>query len=222
MAADRTRGRIPKSPPFREGVLRTPMSDYHEIFRKLAPRLVVSLVLVGLGWKMIAGASGGFAALPQLLFAMAILILASIIIGPSLARLIAEPTGSLYDPCERFSEPQPMYGIPESQRKKGLYREAFDGYREIAERYPGEVKPYVEMIDIAVKDLKNPRLAAAVYHRGLQRLEEKDAQNALRRMYEAIVSDIDSPARRPPEDIPLPEDADTRQEHAEREKGNSP
>lgn len=84
------------------------------------------------------------------------MIMGSIIIAFPLAELIAEPTGNLFWPSDRFDRPQPAYSIPQSKRARGLYEEAMAGFEKLAEEHPQEVQPYVEMIDIAIVNLHDP------------------------------------------------------------------
>lgn len=113
-------------------------------------------------------------------------VVGAIIVALPLARLIAEPAGRLFWPEERFDRPQPMYGIPESLRAKGRYEEALAGFEQIAADYPGEVKPHVAMIDIAIVDLKDADRAQAIFQRGVEGLKKQEDKETLARMYSAI------------------------------------
>lgn len=114
------------------------------------------------------------------------LVAVAVILAPPLARLFAEPASGLFYPAGHFDRPPPVYSIPESKRAKGLYEEAIAGFEKIAEEYPDEVKPYVEMIDIAIVCLKDPGRANAIYQRGMSKLCKDDAKEVLARMYSAI------------------------------------
>jgi len=60
------------------------------------------------------------------------------------------------------------------------------GFEKIAEEHPDEVKPYIEMIDIAIVNLKDPDRANAIYQRGLSLLSKEDDKAVLARMYGAM------------------------------------
>jgi hypothetical protein len=169
------------------------VNNYRDIRIALAWRGSLALLVYGLGWFLLAGAAGGWGAVPQLLFGMGFVVTAAIIVAAPIARLVAEPTGNLFWPSRRFDRPQPMYGIPESKRKKGLYQEAFDGFQAIAEEFPQELKPYVQMIDIAIVDMYNANLARAVLQSGLKTLKDDNARDALSRMHRAISSRLKTP-----------------------------
>lgn len=164
------------------------MSNYRDIFVSLAWRIIPAGVIGACGWFILTGASGGLSALPQLLLGMACIVAAAIIIAPSIAGLFAEPSGSLYYPEGTSERPQPMYSIGESKRKKGLSREAFDHFAKIAEKYPHELRPYVEMMDIAIVDLQDGALAEHVFHQGMSALVTEKDRQGLGTMYRAISS----------------------------------
>jgi len=170
------------------------MNDYRDILISLAWRLGLAAPVFALGWFLLASAEGGWAASPRLLVGMACIVVTAIILAPGLARLVAEPSGSLFYPGKRLGRPAPMYSIPQSKRKKGLCDEAMAGYEKIAAEYPGETKPYVEMIDIAIVDLRNPELAETIFRRGVSAAEKEEDRAALSKMYEAIRSRLKSPA----------------------------
>jgi len=168
------------------------MNDDGGILRKIACRGLPALLVFGAGWFLLSRAVGGWGAAPQLLLGLACIVLAAIIAGPPLARLLAEPTGSLFYPIRRYDRPLPMYSVPAARRKEGRYEEAMQGYRDIAERHPGEVKPYIEMIDIAVTDMQDPDKAEAVFHQGLEALRKDDDRQALHKMYHALRSRLET------------------------------
>ncbi len=109
-----------------------------------------------------------------------------------LARFLAEPVGTLFYPGTHSSKKAPMYGIPESKRAKGLYEEAIAGFEKIAEDYPNETKPYIEMIDIAIRDLKDPERANKIYQHGTSVLKKDKDKAVLSSMYTAISSRLNS------------------------------
>jgi hypothetical protein len=154
------------------------MTNYPEILKSLALRSLIALpfVLLGLTGEL------SFASVlsPMLLVAGAI-----IVAGP-LARLIAEPAGCLFYPGEHASQPAPMYSIPESKRASGLYEEAISGFEQIAQDYPQEKKPYIEMIEIAICNLKDPKRANEIYRQGIAVLETDEDKESLAKMYSAI------------------------------------
>ena len=182
------------------------MNNYREILVTLAWRATVALLVLGLGWLLLATAKGGLGAMPQLLLGMALIVIAAIIIAPSLARLFAERSGNLFYPSMRFDGPQPMYSIPESRRKKGLTQEAFDGFLAISREHPQELKPYIEMIDIAIMDMRSADLAESTLHHGLQTLDSEQARGSLSRMYKAISSRLETSAPQPRRIISLNKD----------------
>jgi len=120
------------------------------------------------------------------------MIMGAIILAFPLAALIAEPTGNLFWPSEKYDRPQPQYSIPQSKRARGLYEEAMDGFEKIAEEHPQETQPYVEMIDIAIVNLHDPVRAKAIFHHGIDVLKKDEDRETLARMYRAIETRLNS------------------------------
>ena len=177
------------------------MSEYRQVLSTLAKRALFAVPVGGFGWYLLASAEGGWSALPQLIFGMAFMLTGAIIIAPACARLAAEPAGSLFYPGRGFDRPQPAYGIPESQRKKGRFEDAFAGFERIAEEYPQEVNAYIAMIDIAIVDLRRPELARSVFDRAHVTLHVEEDRTALVRMYTAISSRLPALTAPPPQPI---------------------
>ncbi len=167
------------------------MDNYREILVSLAIRIVIGAPLLVVGWVMLGRAQAGGGALQVYalgLFACAGIISGAVILAFPLARLLAEPCGSLFYPVKRRSRPVPMYSIPESKRARGEYEEAMAGFEAIAEDYPEERRPYIEMIDIAIMNLQDPERANEIYRRGMACLTNDDDKQALATMYSAIRS----------------------------------
>lgn len=158
------------------------MSDYAGIWRRISRRLLVAVVPGALGWAVFGWLPGplGF------LMGTALLLVTAVVMAGPIAELFAEPAGSLFYPGGEIEEIPPMYGIPESRRKNGLPEEAMAEYERIEAAYPQELKPYVDMIDIAIVDLHDPGRAEAIYRRGMETLEADDRREALRTMYDGI------------------------------------
>jgi hypothetical protein len=116
-----------------------------------------------------------------------VMLIGAVVLAIPLARLIAEPSGSLFYP-RIYAEPHPPYGIPESKVAKGQYEEAMQVYEQIAAAYGDQLKAYVGMIDVAIMHLNDPARALAIYERGMAALVTQEKRDALTRMYRAIRS----------------------------------
>lgn len=163
------------------------MGEDRSILGSLPVRLGSAAIYLGLGGFCLVRASehGDLILLP---LGMACLLAAAFLLARPIAQLIASPAGNLFYPEARFDRPQPMYSIPESQRKKGLTHEAMAGFRKIADEFPGDVRAYVEMMDIAIVDLHDTEFAASILQRGLAECRKEEDREVLRRMYTAIRS----------------------------------
>jgi hypothetical protein len=158
------------------------MSPYPEILIGLVIRVITAFGVGCLGVWLLASSSGLF----MMFLGFACIMLTPVIVAPAIARLIAEPASSIYYPREETDYIPPVYGIPESKRAKGLYEEAMAGFEKIIENYPDEVRPYIEMIDIAIRNLKDPERANQIYQRGMANLKKDEAKQVLVQMYSAI------------------------------------
>jgi hypothetical protein len=159
------------------------MSNYSEIFRSLTLRGILGVPLfIGGTWMLFRGNPLG----------CALIIVAAVVLAGPIARLIAEPSGSLFYPNLRADRPGPVYGIPAAKRARGLYEESIAGYQQIAAEFPDEVKPHVQIIDICIRDLKDPTRANQVFQDGLAALRREEDREALARMYAAIRTRLNS------------------------------
>ena len=170
------------------------MTHYRDILVSLLRRVLVAAPVFAVGACILLKAQGGFAATGPMLIGMAFIVAGALILAIPLARLIAEPWGSLFYPSEALSKLPPMYGIPETLRRKGHYDEAMAGYREITRNHAEELKPYVEMIDMAIMDLKDAALARSIYGEGVKAFRGKKEEAVLTTMYNAIRSRLEDHA----------------------------
>ena len=162
-------------------------SDYTAILFAILRRTVPAAFALAIGTGLLLGAgdAGG------MLLGFSFFLIAAIFLAGPIARLLAEPVGGLLWPKRYYDKPQPMYGIPQSKRAKGLPEEALAEYEKIVAVHPGEVRPHLEMIDIVLLDLKDPERADALYQRGLTTLTKPEDKNVLTRTYTATRTRLD-------------------------------
>jgi hypothetical protein len=60
------------------------------------------------------------------------------------------------------------------------------GFEKIAQDFPDEVQPYIEMIDIAIVNLGDAGRANRIFQRGVSALKKDEDKEALASMYSAI------------------------------------
>ena len=156
--------------------------EYRDILGSLLRRAVPASLALALGTGILLGTGNVLMMLVGFFF---FLVAANFLAGP-IARWLAEPLGGLLWPKRYYDKPQPMYGIPQSRRIRGRPEEALAEYENIAAAHPAEVRPWLEMIDIALTDLHDPERANALFQRGLAALARPDDQDHLARVYAAI------------------------------------
>lgn len=167
--------------------LQKPVGRDGNLFINLLKRLILAALLFSAGFYLLRQGNITF-----LFFGFAAFIFGAMIVAFPLAELFAEPTGNLFWPSAQYDRPQPQYSIPQSKRARGLYEEAMAGFEKIAEEYPDEMQPYIEMIDIAIVNLHDPQRAEAVFQRGISALKKDEDRETLARMYGAIKTRLNS------------------------------
>ena len=168
--------------------------DLRAILAIVFKRFLPALVAMALGIGVLLGAGSVL----QMLLGFLFFLVAAIFVAGPIAQWLAEPMGSLFWPRKYYAKPQPMYGIPQSRRAKGQLEEALAEYEKIAAAHPDEVRPWLEMIDLAVHDLKDASRANAIFQTGIARLKKPQHQDALAIVYSETLSRLDPHPQRPP------------------------
>lgn len=163
------------------------MSDNQANVRHLIVSGVIALPLFVAGWILMP-TEGSWGAVSSILGGLLCFLLGAVVLAIPLAGLFAEPWGSLYFPKGNLQAKAPMYGIPQAKRKKGLFEESMADYEAITRDHPGELRAYVEMMDMAVVDLNDPSRAECIYEQGLLTIQNEDDRRSLGVMYRAIAS----------------------------------
>lgn len=156
--------------------------NYKSILFAFLRRGIPALVAFAIGGLVLLSADGSVAAM---LLGFAFFLVAGIFLAGPVARLCAEPLGGVFWPRKYYDRPQPMYGIAESKRVKGFPEAALAEYEKLAAAFPGEVRPHLEMIEIALADLKDPALAETLYQRSLAFLPAPKDRELLAQVYGA-------------------------------------
>jgi tetratricopeptide (TPR) repeat protein len=149
------------------------------------------LFLIGTSVLLAAGPAGAFVG-------FAFYLVASILLAFPLATLLANAWNNLIWSRSYYDRPQPMYGIPQSRRIKGLPEEALAEYEKILAAHPNELRPWLDMIAIAIEDLKAPDRAQDIFERGVAFLKNPDDRDLLARTYSDIRTRLDVRPPRPP------------------------
>ncbi len=168
--------------------------DLHTLLAVGFKRFLPAAVALALGIGVLRGAGNAV----QMLLGFLFFLVAAIFVAGPLAQWLAEPMGSLFWPRRYYAKPQPIYGIPQSRRAQGRLEEALAEYEKIAAAHPDEVRPWLEMIAIAVHDLRDPTRADAICRQGLAYLKKEADRELLRRMHAAEKTRLDIHPARPP------------------------
>ena len=160
------------------------------VFKRFLP----AAVALALGIGVLLGAGNA----AQMLLGFLFFLVAAIFVAGPIAQWLAEPMGSLFWPRKYYAKPQPMYGIPQSRRAKGLLEEAIAEYEKIAAAYPQEVRPWLEMLAVAIHDLKDAERAQTIFERGIALLKNADDKDLLARTYAETRTRLDAWPPHPP------------------------
>lgn len=162
-------------------------------------RLLIAIPALLLGFYLfVQGIGAGYGAVGYVPLAAACFVVAGMVLAPPVAQKFGHRFGSIIFPDREFDRPQPKYSIPAARRAQGQSEEAFVGFQKIAEEYPDVGRPYLEMMDIATRDLRNPTLAAAIFQQGMQNVKHQQDRNDLRELYKDIRADF--PELPPPDE----------------------
>ncbi|MDD5521188.1 MAG: tetratricopeptide repeat protein [Kiritimatiellae bacterium] len=141
-------------------------------------RLISRYVRWGIGIPL-------FFALPIPWFGPFLVLLGAVLIAPDIAGFLAGCFGNIFRSSLK-GKPMPIYGIPESLVAKGKYAEAEQEYEKIIQEFPNEVKPHVDMINIAVRWLNDDELAEKLFQRGMSLLKNHEDRETLSVTYANI------------------------------------
>jgi len=119
------------------------------------------------------------------------ILLGVILISPDVAGYFSRWGGSLVWRHQE-GEHVPLYSIAESLVAKGKYVEAEEEYEKIIQEFPNEVKPHVDLINVAVHWMKNAELGEQLYKRGMTLLKDPAGQKLLTDAWSRIRSRLKS------------------------------
>ena len=161
------------------------MDNYREIFIALRWRLAIAVPLFAIFVKLVffAPAEGSLADAGALFAGMACLVLGAIFVCPSLARLIAEPAGWLFYSTRSIEQGRPSYEAFEQTLAAGKYEEAIACLEKLAKKYPDEIRPHVEMLQIVMTNLQDPERAEQLYLHSMQLLRKREDKAAITQLY---------------------------------------
>ena len=175
--------------------------------------LVLKTMLRSLFWRIFPAAAAlaaGYAlmtadsSIPGLFLGLVCCMIGAICLAFPLAELGALLGERLFWSKSYYDKPQPMYGIPQARRAKGRFGEALAEYETILAAHPGEVRPHLDMVEIALLDLRDPELAHALYERGRERLKNPADKEALARVYAETLTRLDPKPAAPHLELPGP------------------
>lgn len=128
--------------------------------------------------------------------AVAFGVLLSTLWTPTLAGLISNPLGSLYDGGSAEVEARPLYSIAEGLRKRGRYEDAIREAHRQMERFPEDYEGWMKIAEIQAVDIGNyeKALETAEYILGFEKLSPRNTAYVMGRMSDWALARSDRPA----------------------------
>jgi hypothetical protein len=163
------------------------MGDSSTVRRNVVISLGIASLLFFAGWRLMP-TEGSWGAIFPILGGILCFLLGACVLAVPLASSVADPWGSFYFSTRMPDGKAPMYGIPQSKRKKGQFREAMAAYEAITLEYPTELRAYVEMMDLAVVDLNDLWQAEQIFAKAQLAIQNEDDRRSLEAMHRAITS----------------------------------
>jgi|ERR1043166_5363606 tetratricopeptide (TPR) repeat protein len=120
-------------------------------------RWLVTIVVMGFAfWKGLPLAGkGGLDAMIGLAYVMCGCLVMLFVWRRSIASLVADPFGSLYDGGSTPPDPHPAYSVAMSRQKQGRYLEAVAEIRKQLDRFPTDVEGHMMLAQIQAENLKD-------------------------------------------------------------------
>lgn len=122
-------------------------------FIKVRWVLAVAFLAIAARLMMIALKIPGFGAAGYLIFSMASLVSAVVLIAPETAFKVAEwcakPLTDLFYPSEQYKKPPLSYLLARKYRDSLRLEDALVEYKNIIHFYPEEIDAYRELLDVA-------------------------------------------------------------------------
>jgi tetratricopeptide (TPR) repeat protein len=123
----------------------------------MAFRWVITIVVMGFAlWKGLPLAGkGGMDALIGLVYVLSGAMVMLFVWRRSIASIVADPFGSLYDGGDTPPDPHPAYSVAQSRQKQGRYLEAVAEIRKQLDRFPTDVEGMMMLAQIQAENLKD-------------------------------------------------------------------
>ena len=159
--------------------------------RRLIPALI-GVILIGIGIFIFTRATGGYlGVVGYALLGIGFILAGSILIAFPLTHQLSGVFGNLFYPDEKFRRAPPLYSRAEALAKMDHFDDAMKAYEQIVEEYPDELKPYIDMIEIAIGHYQDADRANQIFQRGIATLVNQDDRDTLSRMYKGMRSRIE-------------------------------
>ncbi|OVE80784.1 hypothetical protein BVY04_04945 [bacterium M21] len=150
-------------------------------------RIIAMLLLGGgcvyAGFQRFVTVEGQWETLTTLLGAFALIAVGCALIAPTVAGVLARPWGRIYFPGHQLASTQRVFQKPLLLQRQKRFKEAIAEYRRIARKVRRPVNPYMAMIEIAMREMKNAELGKALLAEGKKTIRLKRDHKFLEEKY---------------------------------------
>jgi hypothetical protein len=146
-------------------------------------KIFFSLLLFVLGWVLLSNAHG-WKDLLSICGGAFLIMSPAFVFGPKLAGFASTFVNGIFYPGRH--DRHIGYSIPEALRIQGKFDEAIKKYEDMILEFPFETEPYIRIMQIAVYDLKNMRIAENIYRKGLRTVKSEKQKSLLTNAYKEL------------------------------------
>ncbi len=170
-----------------------------------SPFLLISLGLLLQALQALRG-GGVLFAFTLVFYSLTLFLVGAIILVPALSsRVGGSVVGSLFSSAAGGRAHLPPYSQAEALVKQGHYKEALAKFQQIATDFPDELRPWLEMISVAVQQLGDLDAAFEFYSQARDHFQDPETRRRLLENYKALKSlKEDKPEWLKPRTVGLP------------------
>lgn len=111
---------------------------------------------------------------------------AAILLTIPLLEVIEHLAPGIYGSNQWRSRPKPTFSIARGLKKQEKFGEALEVLERLAREEPQETDIWLEMLEIALMDIKDRDIAESIYRDALSVLENQDSRTLIARFYTNI------------------------------------
>ncbi len=121
-------------------------------------------------------------------FAPLPLVVCAFLLTEPLSLLISNPVRSIFNPKTVFGEINLGFSMSEARVMEGRYEEALDLLRKMIPRDPQSLEVYMRIMNLALNQMKQPKIARETFHTGIKELKNLRKRKILAFEYRRLMT----------------------------------